>query len=54
MTMNILVVDDEELARQRIESLLQDNSEYNICAEAENGAEALMARSDVGTWGWSM
>ena len=42
MTMNILVVDDEELARQRIESLLKDNSEYNICAEAENGAEALM------------
>ena len=40
--MNILVVDDEELARQRIESLLKDNSEYNICAEAENGAEALM------------
>ncbi len=40
--MNILVVDDEELARQRIQSLLQDSSEYNICAEAENGAEALM------------
>ena len=34
MTMNILVVDDEELARQRIESLLKDSSEYNICAEA--------------------
>ena len=42
MTMNILVVDDEELARQRIESLLKDSSEYKICAEAENGAEALM------------
>ncbi|MEE9444738.1 MAG: LytTR family DNA-binding domain-containing protein [Cocleimonas sp.] len=42
MTMNILVVDDEELARQRIHSLLGDNSEYTICAEAENGAEALM------------
>jgi len=42
MTMNILVVDDEELARQRIHSLLKDNSEYTICAEAENGAEALM------------
>ena len=42
MTMNILVVDDEELARQRIQSLLKDSSEYNICAEAENGAEALM------------
>ena len=42
MTMNILVVDDEELARQRIHSLLDDHSEYTICAEAENGAEALM------------
>ncbi len=40
--MNILVVDDEELARQRIHSLLEEKSEYNICAEAENGAEALM------------
>lgn len=40
--MNILVVDDEELARQRINSLLNDSSEYSICAEAENGAEALM------------
>ena len=42
MTMNILVVDDEELARRRIESLLEDVSDYKICAEAENGAEALM------------
>jgi len=42
MTMNILVIDNEELARQRIKSLLQDSSEYTICAEAENGAEALM------------
>jgi len=42
MTMNILVVDDEELARKRIQSLLAEKSDYNICAEAENGAEALM------------
>ena len=42
MTMNILVVDDEELARQRIHSLLKDHDDYTICAEAENGAEALM------------
>jgi len=42
MTMKILVVDDEELARQRIKSLLQNNEEYRVCAEAENGAEALM------------
>ena len=42
MPMNVLVVDDEELARNRIHSLLDENSDYKICAEAENGAEALM------------
>jgi len=42
MSMNILVVDDEELARARIKSLLDDHIDYTICAEAENGAEALM------------
>jgi two-component system response regulator AlgR len=40
--MSILVVDDEELARKRIKGLLQDNDDYKVCAEAENGAEALM------------
>ncbi|HIO92601.1 MAG TPA: response regulator transcription factor [Leucothrix mucor] len=40
--MNVLVVDDEELARKRIHTLLDDHSDYKICAEAENGAEALM------------
>ncbi len=42
MPMNVLVVDDEELARKRIHTLLDDHSDYKICAEAENGAEALM------------
>jgi two-component system response regulator AlgR len=42
MTINILVVDDEELARERIKRLLHDNEHYKVCAEAENGAEALM------------
>ena len=42
MSINILVVDDEELARERIKKLLKDNDEYKVCAEAENGAEALM------------
>lgn len=42
MTTNVLVVDDEELARKRIHSLLDEHSDYTICAEAENGAEALM------------
>jgi two-component system response regulator AlgR len=42
MTINVLVVDDEELARERIKRLLNDNEDYQVVAEAENGAEALM------------
>jgi two-component system response regulator AlgR len=42
MSIKILVVDDEELARERIKRLLKDNDRYKVCAEAENGAEALM------------
>jgi len=42
MSIKVLVVDDEELARERIKRLLKDNDHYTICAEAENGAEALM------------
>ncbi len=42
MSISILVVDDEELARERIKKLLKENDDYRICAEAENGAEALM------------
>ncbi|MCK5726062.1 MAG: response regulator transcription factor [Thiotrichaceae bacterium] len=42
MSINILVVDDEEFARARIKKLLDENDDYKICAEAENGAEALM------------
>ncbi len=42
MSISILIVDDEELARARIKKLLNENDDYRICAEAENGAEALM------------
>jgi two-component system response regulator AlgR len=42
MSIKVLVVDDEALARARIKRLLKDNDHYTICAEAENGAEALM------------
>ncbi len=40
MSINVLVVDDEELARERIKKLLIESDEYKVCAEAENGAEA--------------
>ncbi len=42
MSISILIVDDEQLARERIKKLLHENDDYRICAEAENGAEALM------------
>ncbi|HEY9050944.1 MAG TPA: LytTR family DNA-binding domain-containing protein [Gammaproteobacteria bacterium] len=39
--MNILIVDDEPLARQRLVALLQKLNGYRICGEAANGNEAL-------------
>ncbi len=39
--MNILIVDDEPLARQRLAGLLKDLNGYEIAAEAANGNEAL-------------
>jgi two-component system response regulator AlgR len=37
----ILIVDDEPLARQRIARLIEPLENYEICAEASNGKEAL-------------
>lgn len=39
--MNILIVDDEPLARQRLSSLLNNINGYETCGEAANGNEAL-------------
>ena len=39
--MNILIVDDEPLARQRLNSLLKNLNGYEPCGEAANGNEAL-------------
>jgi two-component system response regulator AlgR len=39
--MNILIVDDEPLARQRLKSLLKNLAGYESCGEASNGDEAL-------------
>lgn len=36
-----LIIDDEQLARQRIKRLLKEYDEVDIIAEAENGAEGL-------------
>ena len=39
--MNVLIVDDEQLARQRLKKMLAASSTPCIIAEAENGEEAL-------------
>lgn len=39
--MNVLIVDDEQLARQRLRKMLSANSGYRIIGEAETGEDAL-------------
>ena len=34
--MNVLIVDDEQLARQRLRKMLSANSGYQIIGEADN------------------
>ena len=45
--MNILIVDDEPLARQRLSSLLKNMNGYEPCGEAANGNEALQLAQDL-------
>jgi len=39
--MNVLIVDDEQLARQRLRKMLSSNNGYQIIGEAETGEDAL-------------
>lgn len=39
--MKVLLVDDETLARQRLQKMLQAMEDYTVVGEAENGAQAL-------------
>ena len=39
--MNVLIVDDEQLARQRLRKLLSSTADYQIIGEAETGEDAL-------------
>lgn len=41
--MNILIVDDESLARYRIQRIIEENTDHQIIGEASNGEEALKA-----------
>lgn len=45
--MNILIVDDEPLARQRLMGLLQDLNGYEACGDASNGKDALQLAQDL-------
>ncbi len=40
-TIQVLVVDDEQLARERLIRLIEPLDGYNVCAEADNGERAL-------------
>jgi len=43
---NVLIVDDEQLARMRLRRLIDDFDNYQVVGEAENGQQAIdMARS---------
>ena len=41
MTIRIVIVDDHDIIRAGIKSVLKPHPEYEVCAEAENGNEAL-------------
>ena len=41
LTMNVLIVDDEHLARQRLRKMLSTTTDYQIVGEAETGEDAL-------------
>ena len=45
--MNVLIVDDEPLARQRLAGLLQNINGYEICGEASNGQEAVQRAQEL-------
>lgn len=45
--MNILIVDDEAPARDRLRQLLEDCAEHTVVGEAANGHEALSQASDL-------
>ena len=46
--MRVLVVDDEKPARERLKQLLQDEADYEVAGEAENGNDAVRLASELG------
>jgi DNA-binding NarL/FixJ family response regulator len=48
MRKHILVVDDNELIRRQIRRILESDQQLEICAEAENGADAVRKTREYG------
>ncbi|HEY2459559.1 MAG TPA: response regulator transcription factor [Candidatus Acidoferrum sp.] len=47
MTARILIVDDHEIVRQGVRSILANRPDWEICGEASNGQEAVDAVSSL-------
>ncbi|VAW68473.1 Autolysis response regulater LytR [hydrothermal vent metagenome] len=45
--MNIMIVDDEPLARQRLMGLVQELNGFDVCANASNGKDALRLAQEL-------
>ena len=45
--MNILIVDDEPLARQRLIGLVQELNGFDVCGNASNGKDALRLAQEL-------
>lgn len=45
--MKVLVVDDEQPARERLKQLLDDESDYDVVGEAGNGGDALRMSAEL-------
>jgi|SRR5258706_8342745 DNA-binding NarL/FixJ family response regulator len=41
MAVRILIVDDHDIVRQGVRTILRNRSDWEVCGEAENGVEAL-------------
>jgi len=47
MAVRILIVDDHDIVRQGVRSILRARSGWEVCGEAENGIEALQKIADL-------
>ena len=48
MSYQVLIVDDEPLARERLKRLLLDQEQFTVCGEAEHGKAALAWLKEIG------